>query len=237
MTGIPTDAAAPGPGRGGPTVYAAVMAEVDMQKSQDGTADRGLYILFTLIVVALGWIIAAANAGISYLSLGTEVIPIITGFMGCVVILILLRFLHCAWWLAFLSLLPAVFVLVGSVGYAPEAALDDRGVRNTVRISADSATDGNSNHRFTLTGPTGELKETLDYDGDHPQWKVGDQLDVMSDPQGVVPLQAASDVDPGSELETLAMGVIGWTGITLLAGRRGFIRRRAGRRPVLDFDN
>ncbi|WKU42840.1 hypothetical protein Q3V23_01475 [Streptomyces sp. VNUA116] len=44
----------------------------------------------------------------------------------------------------------------------------------------------------------------------------------------------ASDVDPDSKLEMLAMGLAGWTGITLLAGRRGFVRRSAGRRPVFD---
>ncbi|WP_314614109.1 hypothetical protein [Streptomyces stackebrandtii] len=213
------------------------MTEVDMKKSQGETVDRGMYLLFTLIMAGLGWIIAAANTGISYLALGMDVIPIITGLIGCLVFAILLRFLHCAWWLALVSFLPAVFVLVGSVQYAPEAALDSRGVRETVRITADSAADGGSNHRFTLIGRTGELKETLDYDGDHPEWKVGDRIDVISDPEGVVPLEAASAVDPGSQLGTLVMGVVGWTGITLLAGRRGFVRRRAGRRPAFeDFD-
>jgi len=164
-----------------------------------------------------------------------DVIPIITGFIGCCVFVIVLRFLHHAWWLAFLSLLPAVFVLVGSVQYAPEAALASRGVRETVHIAADSATtDVGSNHRFTLIGRSGKLKETLDYDGDHPEWKVGDRIEVVSDPENVVPLEAASDVDPGSQLGTLVMGVAGWTGITLLAGWRGFVRRRAGRRPAFE---
>jgi hypothetical protein len=133
---------------GGAAVYAALMAVVDMKKSQGWTVDRGTYFLFTLIVMGFGWIIAAANTGISYLALGMDVIPIITGFIGCCVFVIVLRFLHHAWWLAFLSLLPAVFVLVGSVQYAPEAALDSRGVRETVRIAADSATDGGSNSRL-----------------------------------------------------------------------------------------
>ncbi|MFK8909067.1 hypothetical protein [Streptomyces sp. YS-3] len=210
------------------------MAVVDMKKSQGSTVDRGSYFLFTLVVMGLGWVIAAANTGISYLALGMDVIPIITGFIGCLVFVMALRFLHCAWWLAFLSFAPAVFVLVGSVQYAPEAALDNRGVRQTVRIAADSAADGDSNHRFTLIGPSGQLKSTLDYDGDHPKWKVGDRVEVVSDPKNVVPMEAASDVDPGSQLATLLMGVAGWTGITLLAGQRGFVRRRAGRRPVFE---
>ncbi|MCM2426813.1 hypothetical protein [Streptomyces sp. RKAG337] len=211
------------------------MADLDIQKSQGGAVERGRYFLFTLVVVVLGWIIAAANTGISYLALGMVAIPISTGLIGCCVLVIALRFLHHAWWLAFLSLLPAVFVLVGSVQYAPEAALDSRGVRETVRIAADSAAaDGGSKHRFTLIGRSGELEETLDYDGDHPEWKVGDRIEIVSDPEGVVPLEATSDVDAGSQLGTLVMGVVGWTGITLLAGRRGFVRRRAGRRPAFE---
>ncbi|MFJ9543783.1 hypothetical protein ACIRPX_42145 [Streptomyces sp. NPDC101225] len=210
-------------------------AAVDMKKSQGETVDRGLYFVFTLVVVAIGWIIAAVNTGISYLALGMDVIPIITGLVGCLVFVILMRFLHCAWWLAALSVLPAVFVLVGSVQYAPEAALDHRGVRETVRITADSADDGGSNHRFTLVGPSGrKLEETLDYNGNHPDWKVGDRLTVVSDPDGVVPLEAASDVDPDNRLGSLLMGVAGWTGLALLAGRRGFVRRRAGRRPTFE---
>ncbi|MEV4501356.1 hypothetical protein [Streptomyces klenkii] len=211
------------------------MTEVDVKKPQGGTVDRGGYFLFTLAVLVLGWVIAAANTGISYLTPGTEVIPIVTGFIGCLVIAVALRFLHRAWWLAALSVLPSLFVLIGSVQYAREAALDHRGVRETVRITADSAeSDGGSNHRFTLVGPSGKLKETLDYGGDHPQWKVGDRLVVISDPDGAIPLEAASDIDPGGRLASLLAGVAGWTGITLLAGRRGFVRRRAGRRPLFD---
>ncbi|MFG3284522.1 hypothetical protein [Streptomyces sp. NPDC048111] len=211
------------------------MPEVNMKKSQDGAVDRGAYVLFTLAVVGIGWIIAAANTGIAYLALGTDVVPIITGFIGCVVFAILLRFLHCAWWLAACSLVPAVFVLVGSVQYAPEAALDGRGVRETVRITADSASGGGgSNHRYALVGQGGRLKETLDYSGDHPKWRVGDRVEVVHDPEGEIPLEVASDVDPGNRLGSLVMGVVGWTGITLLAGRRGFVRRNAGRRPVIE---
>ncbi|MFF7725481.1 hypothetical protein [Streptomyces sp. NPDC008001] len=212
------------------------MAETDMKASQGGTVSRGGYLVFTFAVVGLGWAIAAVNTGISYLALGTGLVPIITGLVGCFAFVVALRVLHCAWWLAFLSFLPALFVLVGSVQYAPEAALDDRGIRETVRVAGDSAADGGTGHHFTLIGPAGKLKETLDHDGDHPKWKVGDRIEVVHDPQGVVPLEAASDVDPDTQLGCLAMGVTGWTGITLLAGRRGFVRRRAGRRPVFEDD-
>ncbi|MFM9499943.1 AAA family ATPase [Streptomyces galilaeus] len=51
--------------------------------------------------------------------------------LGCLVFVIVLRLLHRAWWLAVLSVVPALFILVGSVQYAPEAALDRRGVRET----------------------------------------------------------------------------------------------------------
>ncbi|MFE9537205.1 hypothetical protein [Streptomyces sp. NPDC006691] len=208
---------------------------VDMKKSQDKGVDKGLYFLFTLAVVGLGWVIAAVNTGIAYVALGTEVIPIVTGFIGCLVFVIALRFLHHAWWLAFLSVVPAVFVLVGSVEYAPGAALESRGVHEKVRISADSAAaDGGSSHRFTLIGPSGELKETLDYDGGHPKWSVGDRIEIVRDPEGVVPMEASSDVDASGQLGALVMGVAGWTGIALLAGRRGFVRRRAGRHPAFE---
>ncbi|MFE9777812.1 hypothetical protein ACFYPA_06595 [Streptomyces sp. NPDC005775] len=211
------------------------MTAVDVKKAPSEAVTRGTYFLVTLAVVMLGWIIAAVNTGISYIALGTDVIPIVIGLIGCVVFAIVLRFLHCAWWLAVLSFLPAVSVLVGSVQYAPEAALDNRGVRETVRITADSAAaNGGSHHRFTLEGRLGQLEETLDYDGDHPDWEVGDRIEVISDPKGVVPLAAASRVDSGGQLGTLVLGVVGWTCVTLLAGLRGFVRRSAGRRPAFE---
>ncbi|MYW10362.1 hypothetical protein GT034_18720 [Streptomyces sp. SID2563] len=206
-----------------------------MKKAPRPAVGRGPYFLITLAVVVLGWVIAAVNAGVSYLALDLDVIPIVTGLIGCLGFVIVLRFLHCAWWLAALSVLPALLVLVGSVQYAPEAVLDGRGVRETARITADSAaTSGGSHHRFTLEGRRGELKETLNYDGDNPDWAVGDRIEVISDPKGVVPMAAASDVDPGDSLGMLVMGAVGWTCLTLLAGLRGFVRRRAGRRPVFD---
>ncbi|MFE7574119.1 MULTISPECIES: hypothetical protein [unclassified Streptomyces] len=211
------------------------MTAVDMKKAPRPTVGRGPYFLITLAVVVLGWVIAAVNTGVSYLALDLVAVPIVTGLIGCLGFVIVLRFLHCAWWLAALSALPALLVLVGSVQYAPEAVLDGRGVRETARITADSAaTSGSSHHRFTLEGRLGELEETLDYDGDNPDWAVGDRIEVISDPKGVVPMAAASDVDPGDRLAMLVAGAVGWTCLTLLAGLRGFVRRRAGRRPVFD---
>ncbi|MFD4478928.1 hypothetical protein ACFWPU_22835 [Streptomyces sp. NPDC058471] len=214
------------------------MSVVDMKKSTSGTSGtvtRGMYFVFTLLVIAVGWAIAAANTGISYLAVGTDWIPITTGVIGCFVFAVPVTLLHNARWLALASFLPAIGVLVGSVQYAPEAALDARGVRTSVRITADSAeADGSNNHRFTLVGPEGRLDEPLTYSGDNPGREVGERLDVITDPEGVVPMEAASDVDPGGQLGTLAVGVAGWTGIALLAGRRGFVRRRAGHRVTLE---
>ncbi|MGK5728600.1 hypothetical protein [Streptomyces sp. URMC 124] len=212
------------------------MAAVSMEKSQSGTVDRGAYLLFTFVVVGLGWVIAAVNTGISYLVLDMNWIAISTGVLGCFVFAIALRFLHCAWWLAVLSFLPAVFVLVGSVEYAPESTLAGRGIRESVLVTGDKAIEGQENHRFVLTGRSGELEETLDHDGEPPKWKVGDRVDVISDPKGVLSLEEASDVDPDAQFAMLVVGVAGWTGITLLAGRRGFVRRSAGRRPAFDED-
>ncbi|MFI6944791.1 hypothetical protein [Streptomyces sp. NPDC050422] len=207
-----------------------------MKKAESPAVARGTYFLFTLAVVVLGWVVAAVNTGISYLALGTDAIPIVIGLIGCIVFAIVLRFLHCAWWLAVLSFLPAVFVLVRSVQYAPEVTLDGRACARpcaspptVLRRTADRI-----NHRFTLEGRLGELKETLDYDEDHPDWGVGDRIEVISDPKGVVPLDAASHVDSGGQPGTLVMGVVGWTCITFLAGLRGFVRRSAGRRPAFE---
>ncbi|MEI5102511.1 hypothetical protein RB200_33425 [Streptomyces sp. PmtG] len=200
-----------------------------MKKTQGPAVTKGTYFLFTLGLVVIGWIIAAANTGISYLAVGTVAVPISTGVVACLVHVLLVCFLHRAWWLGVLSVLPAVFVLVGSVQYAPEAALDRRGERHSVRVVADSAADGGNNHRFTVVGRSGELDETLNYDGSDPDWKIGDRLDVITDPEGVVPMEAAADVDPGGQLGTLAMGAAGWTALTLLAGRRGYVRLLAGR--------
>ncbi|MFJ3193140.1 hypothetical protein ACIPJQ_10895 [Streptomyces griseoviridis] len=205
------------------------MNAVDMDKSSQGLG-RGLYFAFTVVVMAIGWMIAAGNTGISYLSLSTDLVPIITGVVGCLLFITLVRVLHHAWWLAVLSAFPALLILIGSVQYPREAAMESRGVRTHVTVTADSAAGTGSNaHRFTLEGPDGPLEETLDYDGTDPNWRVGDQLVVVSDPEETVSLMAAPEADPGRELSMLGVGVAGWTAITLLAGLRGYIRRREGR--------
>ncbi|MEU0372198.1 hypothetical protein ABZ070_18405 [Streptomyces sp. NPDC006283] len=198
-----------------------------------GSVGRSL--LATVAVLLLAWGIAVGNTAIAYASLGNDVVPIVTGCVSVLAYVIVLRVLHHAWWLALLSVLPALFVLVGSVQYAPEAALDRRGVRESVVVTADSAAGTSSNnHQFTLAGPEGELDETLEYRGSNPGLSVGDRIDVVRDPEGVVPMERAEDVDPEGRLDGLVGGVVGWTLITLAAGWRGHYLRRSGREPLLD---
>ncbi|WP_433543713.1 hypothetical protein ACQPZG_00365 (plasmid) [Streptomyces sp. CA-294286] len=191
----------------------------------------GASVRATLWVLLVAWGIAAANTGLAYVTLGMDFVPIAAGVLGCLVFVIVLRLLHRAWWLAVLSVVPALFILVGSVQYAPEAALDRRGVRETVTITADSAAGtASKNHRFTLVGTGGELDETLEYRGSNPGYRVGDRIEILRDPQGAVPLEDAADVDPEGRLGGLVTGVAAWTGMTLLAGWRGHVRRRENRR-------
>ncbi|MGW7465085.1 hypothetical protein ACWGJT_10325 [Streptomyces xantholiticus] len=196
----------------------------------------GASVLATFWVLLLSWAIAAGNTGLAYVTVGMDFIPISAGVVLCLVFVIALRLLHDAWWIAVLSTVPALFVLVGSVQYAPEAALDRRGVRETVTITADSAEGTTSeNHQFTLAGPNGELDETLEYRGTNPGYEVGDRIEILRDPEGTVPLEDAADVDPEARLDGLVMGVAAWTGMTLLAGRRGHVLRRRGKHePLLE---
>lgn len=185
----------------------------------------------TVAVVFLGWATAAGTAGLAYLTLGSEWVPITVGVVLCLAFAVALILLHQALWLTVLSAVPALFVLVGAVQYAPEAALELRGVRERVVIVADSAAGTSSdNHRFTLRTPDGdELEEKLVYNGDAWAPKVGDQLDVMRDPEGAVPMEQADEVDAAGRLEGLIAGTVGWTLIAVLAGWRGHVRRRRGR--------
>jgi hypothetical protein len=185
----------------------------------------------TLAVLAFGWFAAAGTAGVSYLALRWVAVPIGVGILLCLTFAVLLALLHRAAWIALLSLVPAVFVLVGAVQYAPEAALQARGVRERVVIVADSAEGtGGKNHRYTLRTSDGEeLDERLTYNGDAWAPEVGDRLDVVLDPEGVVPMEKADEVDPAGRLNGLIAGVVAWTLLTLLAGRRGHVRRRKGK--------
>ncbi|MCP3804728.1 hypothetical protein NLX83_36230 [Allokutzneria sp. A3M-2-11 16] len=186
-------------------------------------------VLAALTVMVFGWVIAAGNTGLAYATVGNDVIPIIIGTALCLVFVIALRVLHRAWWLAALSVLPGLLILVGSVQHAPEAVLADRGIRESVVITADSAgSTASTHHRYTLLGKGGKLAETLEYRGSGSSYRVGDRIEVIRDPDGVVPLEDAANVDPRGRLKGLVIGVVGWTVITVLAGWRGHVRRRKG---------
>ncbi|MFD5341475.1 hypothetical protein [Streptomyces hawaiiensis] len=184
----------------------------------------------TVAVVILGWATAVGTTGVAYLTLGSQWIPITVGVVLCLAFAVALLLLHQALWLTVLSSVPALFVLVGAVQYAPEAALELRGVRENVVIVADSAAGTSSNnHRFTLRATNGnELEEKLGHDGDMWAPKVGDRLDVIHDPKGEVPMEQADDVDAAGRMGGLIAGTVGWTLIAVLAGWRGHVRRRRG---------
>ncbi|MBC9714883.1 hypothetical protein H9Y04_20250 [Streptomyces sp. TRM66268-LWL] len=186
----------------------------------------------TLGLIAFGWAAAVGNTLLAYLTSGTDAIPIIVGVVLCFVFVMLLVFLHRAWWLGVLALVPALFVLVGSVQYPPEGALDLRGVREPVVVVADSAAGTSSNnHQLTLKNTeTGrELAEKLTYRGQAGAPEVGERLDIIRDPDGRVPMEEADSVDASEELRNLVGGAAVWTLMALLAGRRGHVRRRRGR--------
>jgi energy-coupling factor transporter transmembrane protein EcfT len=191
-------------------------------------------VLATLLVVLLAWILAGLNTAIAYAALSQDVVPIITGVVFTIVFFVALRALHRAWWLAILSLVPALFILVGSVQYAPEAALERRGVTETVQITADSAANGSgSEHRYTLMGAQGQLAEPLVFRGTSP-YRIGDRLEVVHDPEGVVPLEVASKVNPAGRLSGLVIGVAVWTVMAVLAGIIGHRRARTNRPSLLE---
>ncbi|WP_234356924.1 hypothetical protein [Streptomyces sp. NBRC 110028] len=184
----------------------------------------------TAALVVFAWAAAAATTWVAYLAVGSEAVPIAVGLVLCLVFIVLLSLLHRAFWLAVLAAAPGLFVLVGAVQYAPEAALERRGVRESVVIVADSAagTSGD-NHRFTLRGTDGkELKEKLEYGGDTWAPKVGERLDVLRDPEGEVPMEQADEVDAAGRLGGLIGGTVTWTLMAVLAGRRGHVRRGRG---------
>lgn len=189
----------------------------------------------TVGVVFFGWGAAAVTAGVSYLALRLVWVPIAVGVVLCLAFVVLLMLLHRAGWIALLSLVPGLFILVGAVQYAPEAALELRGVRESVVIVADGATgtDG-KNHRYTLRTADGEeLAERLTYNGDAWAPEVGDRLDVLRDPEGVVPMERADEVDAAGRLSGLVGGLVAWTLMAVLAGRRGHVRRRQGKTDSL----
>ncbi|MFJ9599960.1 hypothetical protein [Streptomyces althioticus] len=186
----------------------------------------------TAWVALCGWAAALATACVSYLALRWVAVPIVVGLLLCLGFAGLLIWLHRAGWTALLSLAPGLFVLVGAVQYAPELALEVRGVRESVVVVADgAAATGGDNHRYTLRGEGGrELEERLTYNGDAWAPEVGDRFDVISDPQGVVPMERADEVDASGRLGGAVAGLAGWTLLAALAGWRGHVRRRKGKR-------
>ncbi|MEU6077511.1 hypothetical protein [Micromonospora sp. NPDC047074] len=185
----------------------------------------------TMLLVLFGLVVIGLNTAVAYVAVGTKVVPIITGLVLCLAFVIAVRLLHRAAWLAFLAMVPALFVLVGSVQLAPEAVLETRGVRQEVTI-VDVEVLG-KRHAFTLQGADGRLDEPLIYQGSNPGHRVGDRLAVLTDPDGVVELEVADRVDSRGMLAVLLLGGLGWTFIALLAGWRGHVRRRKGRYDTL----
>jgi len=188
----------------------------------------------TLGVAGFGWLTALVTAYVSYLALRWVWVPIAVGVVLGLAFVVLLILLHRAAWIGLLSIVPALFILVGAVQYAPEAALEARGVREAVVVVADSATgkDG-KNHRLTLRTADGEeLEERFTYNGSGAP-RVGERLDVMYDPEGVVPMEQADEVDAAGRLGGLIAGLGGWTLLAVLAGWRGHVRRRRGKTDSL----
>jgi hypothetical protein len=184
----------------------------------------GMSALRTALVISFGGTIAVLNTGLAYLTVGITLIPILVGFVLCLVFAVAVRLLHQATWLSLLSLAPALLVLVGSVQLAPELVLEQRGVRQEVTVLAHRVVG--TSHTYTLrSDETGVLQEPLTYSGDNPSYQIGDRLTVLSDPRGVVQLQDADKVDADGKVSALIVGVLGWTLIGLLAGWRGHRRR------------
>ncbi|WP_201753970.1 hypothetical protein [Micromonospora rubida] len=185
-----------------------------------------------MLVVLLGLAVAGLSVAVAYVTVGwPKAVPISTGLALCVVFAVAVGVLHRAAWLAFLSMVPALFVLVGSVQLAPEAVLEERGVRQQVTIVGVEV--AGKRHAFTLRGDEGPLDEPMIYRGSNPGYRIGGTLVVLTDPDGVVALRAADRVDSRGRLVALAFGAAGWAVIALLAGWRGHVRRREGRFETL----
>lgn len=185
-------------------------------------------LVLTAVVAGLGLAVIAVNTLVGYLTVGlSQAVPICLGLVGCFAFTVALRLLHRAWWLAVLSVVPALFVLVGSVQLAPEAVLQERGVAQQVTIT-DVQTSG-KRHEFALRSDSGPLDEPLVYQGSAPDYRVGQQLTVLTDPRRQVELADAEDVDAAGKRAMLVFGAAGWTLFALLAGWRGHVRRARGR--------
>ncbi|MEV6104373.1 hypothetical protein AB0M28_06590 [Streptomyces sp. NPDC051940] len=184
----------------------------------------------TLILVLLAWLITAAIAGVSYVALGHVWVPIFVGVALGIGFATGVALLHRAAWLALLSIAPGAFVLIGAVQFAPEAALEQRGVTERVVLTVDEeATSGNHNAFSMVTEDGRRLDQDFVYQGSNPPYRSGDRLAVVVDPEGVVEPEDSRDVDPAEERGHLVGGAVGWTLVALCAGWRGHVRRRKGR--------
>ncbi|MET8064922.1 hypothetical protein, partial [Micromonospora sp. NPDC005313] len=185
-----------------------------------GTRPALWSLALTAVVAGFGLAVIVVNTLVSHLTVGlSQAVPICLGLVGCLAFAVALRLLHRAWWLAVLSVVPALFVLVGSVQLAPETVLRDRGVAQQVTIT-DVQTSG-KRHEFALQGDSGPLDEPLVYSGSSPGYQVGQRLTVLVDPQGQVELADAEKVDVAGKRSMLVLGAVGWTLFALLAGWRG----------------
>ncbi|MDU0299449.1 hypothetical protein [Streptomyces sp. PAL114] len=206
--------------------------------TQDGTGGRAVdpwrSVRRAMWVALCGWVAALVTACASYLALRWVAVPIVVGVVLCLAFAGLLTWLHRAGWIALLSLAPGLMVLVGAVQYAPELALEVRGVREGVVIVADSAdATGGKNHRLTLRTEDGrELAERMTYKGDGAP-RPGQRLEVIRDPEGVVPMERADQVDAAGRLHGAFAGLVTWTLMAFLAGWRGHVRRRQGKESSL----
>ncbi|MER5701760.1 hypothetical protein ABT023_07350 [Micromonospora sp. NPDC002296] len=197
-----------------------------------GAWSAGRSVRRTLLVVLLGLAVVGLSTAVAYATVGwPKAVPIIAGLALCVVFASVVGVLHRAAWLAFLAMVPALFVLVGSVQLAPEAVLEARGVRQQVTIVNVEVVG--KRHAFNLRGEDGPLAEQMIYRGSNPGYRIGGTLVVLTDPDGVVPLRDADRVDSRGRLVALTFGAVGWTVIALLAGWRGHVRRREGRFETL----
>ncbi|MFH9728158.1 hypothetical protein ACH4M4_35105 [Streptomyces sp. NPDC017254] len=181
----------------------------------------------TAALVLYVWAAAAAVAGVSFLLPGADWVAISVGVLLCLLFGILLHLLHRGVWLLLLAAVPALFVLVGAVQYAPELALERYGVHERVVVAADSAAaTGGKNHELTLRGSDGrELAEKLVYRGSGAP-EVGERLDVVRDTRGEVPMEQADQVDAAGRRGQLIGGLAVLTVLVLLGGWRGHVSRR-----------
>ncbi|MBP1780377.1 hypothetical protein AB0B62_08000 [Micromonospora chalcea] len=182
----------------------------------------------TAVLVGFGLAVIVVTAAVGHLTVGLPIaVPISVGLVGCLAFAVGLRLLHRGWWLTLLSVLPALFVLVGAVQLAPESVLRERGVAQQVTIT-DVQTAG-KRHEFALQGDAGRLDEPLVYRGSSPGYRVGQRLTVLVDPRGEVELTDARDVDPDGKRGMLVFGAAGWTLFALVGGWRGHVSRARGR--------